>query len=146
MSPSSLEKIKINQSKVPKFHLVCHIDNTNCDLNNPFSGYAIVKDTEIPIKSLELQFVRNETIFLPNGESITEVSEIQNLQIADGEVNRDVEIPLFMIFPRYFCCASLETKIAKICFEVNVILVLVNGFVITENFPLNTWRSLNRLI
>ena len=141
IKPNTLEKVKINQSKVPQFGFSCKIDNTNCDLNLPFDGTITVKESEIQIKSIELQFVRNELIILPGGEELSETSEIQNLQIGDGDVNRNVEIPLFMIFPRFFSCASLETKIVKISFEMNVIVVLVNGFVVTENFPVNTWRS-----
>ena len=88
-----------------------------------------------------MQFIRNETIILPNGENLSEISEIQNLQIGDGDVNKNVEIPLFMIFPRFFTCAALENKITKLSFEMNIIVVLNNGFVITENFLINTWRS-----
>ena len=109
VSPQTLERIKINQTKIPKFKIVCKIDNTNCDLNIPFDGTVIVKESEIAIKSLELQFVRNETVVLAGGETISEISEIQNLQIGDGDVNKDIEIPLFMIFPRFFACASLQT-------------------------------------
>ena len=141
ISPTTLEKIKIQQTKIPNFKILCKADNTNCDLNTAFDGYVIVKESEIVIKSIELQFVRNETIFLPAGEVLSEISEIQNLQIGDGDVNKDVEIPLYMIFPRFFSCSTVETKIVKLNFEVNVILVLVNGLVITENFPINTWRS-----
>ncbi len=141
ISPNSLEKIKINQQKVPNFKMFFHIDNTNCDLNQPFNGFIIVKESEIPIKSLELQFIRNEKVFLPGGEQITEISEIQNLQIGDGDVIKNIEIPLFMIFPRFFTCATLDNKITKLNFEMNIIVVLNNGFVITENFPINTWRS-----
>lgn len=141
ITPQSLEKIKISHNKIPQFNVLCKIDNTNCDINSPFDGTIIIKDSEIAIKSIELQFVRNELITLPAGDVLSEISEIQNLQIGDGDVNRNVEIPLYMIFPRFFSCACLDTKIAKINFEMNVIIVLVNGFVITENFPVNTWRS-----
>lgn len=133
--------MKISQNKVPKFKVLCKIDTTNCDLNNPFNGTIIIKETDIPIKSLELQFIRSEHITMPSGEILHENSEIQNLQVGDGDVNKDVEIPLFMIFPRFFACASLDTKIVKLSFEMNIIIVLINGFVITENFPINTWRS-----
>jgi hypothetical protein len=102
---------------------------------------VVVKESEIAIKSLELQFVRNESVVLASGETLTEISEIQNLQIGDGDVNKDIEIPLYMIFPRFFACASLQTKFTKISFEMNLIVVLINGVVITENFPINTWRS-----
>jgi len=141
MTPKTLEKIKIDQQKIPNFKLFFHIDNTNCDLNQPFNGFIIVKESEIPIKSLELQFIRNETIFLPGGDQLSEISEIQNLQIGDGDVIKNIEIPLFMIFPRFFTCAAIENKITKLNFEMNIIVVLNNGFVITENFPINTWRS-----
>ena len=140
IKPQNLDKIKIVQ-KIPNFYFICNVDNTNCDLNQPFNGNIIVKESEISIKSIELQFIRNELVHLPNGESITEISEIQNLQIGDGEVNTNVEIPLFMIFPRYFTCATFDSKIVKLTFEMNIIIVLVNGFVITENFPINTYRS-----
>jgi hypothetical protein len=141
ITPNTLEKIKINQQKVPNFKFFLKIDNINCDLNQPFFGSIIVKECELPIKSLELQFIRNETIILSNGESLTEISEIQNLQIGDGDVIKNVEIPLFMIFPRFFTCASLDNKITKLTFEMNIIVVFNNGFVITENFLINTWRS-----
>jgi hypothetical protein len=141
ISPNTLEKIKINQQKVPNFKLFFYVDNTNCDLNQPFNGFIMVKESEIPIKSLELQFIRNETVFSPGGEQVAEISEIQNLQIGDGDVIKNIEIPLFMIFPRFFACATLENKITKLNFEMNIIVVLNNGFVITENFPINTWRS-----
>lgn len=141
ISPQTLEKVKISQNKVPQFNVTCKVDNTNCDLNSPFDGTIVIHNSEIQIKSIELQYVRNEIINLPAGDVLNEISEIQNLQIGDGDVNRNVEIPLYMIFPRFFSCASLDSKIAKISFEMNVIIVLVNGFVITENFPINTWRS-----
>lgn len=98
-------------------------------------------ECELPVKSLELQFVRNEKVTLSNGESLSEVSEIQNLQIADGDVIKGMEISLNMLFPRHFCCASIENKIVKLSFDINIILVLNNGFVITENVPLNCWRG-----
>ena len=63
------------------------------------------------------------------------------MQIGDGDVIRDLEIPIFMIFPRHFCCANLDTKDAIISFSMNLIIVLVNGVVIMENYPINLWRG-----
>lgn len=106
--------MKVSHSKIPKFFVQCKVENTNCDINNYFFGYVNIKECDIQIKSVECQLVRNEVVFLSNGESITEVSEIQNLQIGDGDVIRGIDIPLFMIFPRFFSCASLSAKIAKV--------------------------------
>ena len=114
ISPTSLEKVKISQSKVPKFFISCKVENTNCDMNNYFFGYVNIKECDIQIKSIECQLVRNEVVNLSNGDEITEVSEIQNLQIGDGDVIRGIDIPLYMVFPRFFSCASLTTKITRV--------------------------------
>lgn len=121
--------------------LKCRVDNTNVDIGKEFNGWIKVINCEIPIKSLELQFVRNEKVTFQSGDTISEVSEIQNLQIGDGEVLLDNEISLNMLFPRHFCCAAIENSIVKLSFDINIILVMNNGYVVTENVPLNCWRS-----
>lgn len=141
IKPSSIEKIKIDQNKIPQFLVKCHIDNTNVNVSKEMDGWLNVVECETPIKSIELQFVRNEKVFLNTGDNLTEVSEIQNLQITDGDIIRGSEISLNMLFPRHFCCASIENKVVKLKFDINIIIVLSNGFVITENVPLNCWRQ-----
>lgn len=141
IKPSSIEKIKIDQNKIPQFLVKCHIDNTNVNISKELDGWLSVIECETPIKSIELQFVRNEKVFLNTGDNLSEVSEIQNLQITDGDIIRGSEISLNMLFPRHFCCASIENKVVKLKFDINIILVLTNGFVITENVPLNCWRQ-----
>ena len=41
-------------------------------------------------------------------------TEIQNIQIGDGDVTRDFAIPMYMIFPRLFTCPTLITPTFKI--------------------------------
>lgn len=134
-------KIKISQEKIPDFLFVCHVDNINPDINKELNGWIKIIKCDTPIKSVEMQFVRNEKVILSNGESLVEMSEIQNLQIGDGDVVRNNEIPLNMLFPRFFSCANLESKIVCLTFDINIIVVLNTGLVITENVPLNLWRS-----
>ena len=51
-------------------------------------------------------------------------TEIQNIQIADGDVCRGLSIPIFMIFPRLFTCPTLTTNNFKVgkwfckCFQL----------------------------
>ena len=85
--------------------------------------------------------MRNEKVLIQEFQGNGEVSEIQNLQIGDGDVIRNLDIPVFMIFPRGFCCANLDTKEVSLSFEMNLTVVLVNGVVISENFPVNLWRG-----
>ncbi len=147
----------------------------------------ILNECNIPIKSIELQLVRVETcgcaegyskdckcwlwknillkIFFCNFSLLFKVTEIQNVQIGEGDVLRGVQIPIYMIFPRLFTCPSLLTTNFKIgnilnyktmvinlkkthgCsffvspeFEVNLVIVFEDDRLITENFPLKLTR------
>ena len=106
-------------------------------LNKNFNKNYVPYDFSMTPESIE-QFMRWEKVVASGN---IESSEIQNLQIGDGDVNKDIEIPLFMIFPRVFCCPTLINKDAEIKFEMNVIVVLTNGMIILENFPVNLYRN-----
>ena len=142
LNPKNIESNKLNdQNLMPKFQIDCFLENINCCVDKPFNGFCNIKECSTQIKSLELQFLRNEKIHYEDFNGVGEVSEIQNLQIGDGDVIRNLDIPVFMTFPRGFCCANLETQEVTITFEMNLIIVLINGVVIMENYPVNLWRG-----
>ena len=69
-----------------------------------------------------------------SGESrAKEVTEIQNLQIGDGDVTRGVYIPIYMLFPRMFTCPTTLLPTTSVEFEVNVIINFVDHYSVTEN-------------
>lgn len=41
-------------------------------------------------------------------------TEIQNIQIGDGDIPRGIEIPIYMVFPRLFTCPTLIKQNFKI--------------------------------
>ena len=41
-------------------------------------------------------------------------TEIQNIQIGDGDVARNIAVPIWMLFPRTFTCPTLLTTNFKI--------------------------------
>lgn len=41
-------------------------------------------------------------------------TEIQNIQIGDGDVPHNIPIPIYMVFPRLFTCPTLITTNFKI--------------------------------
>jgi len=69
-----------------------------------------------------------------------DATEIQNIQIADGDVCRGLSVPIYMVFPRLFTCPTLETTNFKVEFEVNIVVLLHADHLITENFPLKLCR------
>jgi len=48
-----------------------------------------------------------------------------------------------MIFPRLFTCPTIASKNFKVEFEINVVVVLHDGYLITENFPIKLIRTKN---
>jgi hypothetical protein len=124
---------------VPKFEVQGHLDSTTCCITQPFTGQLKVIHSAIPIKSMELQLIRVETCGCAEGFA-REATEIQNIQIADGDVCRNLLIPIYMIFPRLFTCPTLATSNFKIEFEVNVVVVFQDDHLVSENFPVKLTR------
>ena len=57
-----------------------------------------------------------------------EASEIQNIQIGDGNIFRGLPVPMHMVFPRLFSCPTVISQLFKIEFEVNLIVVFGDGY------------------
>lgn len=140
ITPDSLVNFKrITKSEVPNFKISGSLKSAVCNINDAFQGYMKIEQAEATIKSIELQLVRVETCGCADGYA-REVTEIQNIQIGDGDVCRNFNIPLWMVFPRLFTCASTAAKTFKIEFEVNLVIMLEDGHLITENFPIKLVR------
>jgi len=138
--PSSLEHVKKTPNvEIPNFKISGFLTTATCDISKPFTGEITIEICESTIKSIELQLVRVETCGCADGYA-KEATEIQNIQIADGDVCRGVSIPIYMVFPRLFTCPSIATKTFKIEFEVNLVILLENTHLITENFPIRIIR------
>ncbi|XP_038832399.1 vacuolar protein sorting-associated protein 26C isoform X2 [Salvelinus namaycush] len=128
------------RSLLPKFLIRGHLDATNCVITKPLTGELVVESSDVAIKSIELQLVRVETCGCAEGYA-RDATEIQNIQIAEGDVCHSLPIPIYMVFPRLFTCPTLETINFKVEFEVNVVIVLHDEHLITENFPLKLCRA-----
>jgi len=141
ITPDSLENVKKQSTKkhIPNFKLTGKLNTANCNLNDPFTGEVVLAESEAIIKSVELQLVRVETCGCADGYA-KEATEIQNIQIAEGDVCRNFPLPIYMVFPRLFTCGTVAARTFKIEFEVNLVVMLDDGHLITENFPVKLFR------
>ncbi|KAM5154073.1 vacuolar protein sorting-associated protein 26C isoform 2-T2 [Callospermophilus lateralis] len=110
------------------------------NVKEPLTGELVVEHSDAAIRSIELQLVRVETCGCAEGYA-RDATEIQNIQIADGDVCRGLSVPIHMVFPRLFTCPTLETTNFKVEFEVNIVVLLHADHLITENFPLKLCRT-----
>ncbi|XP_044298152.1 vacuolar protein sorting-associated protein 26C isoform X4 [Varanus komodoensis] len=138
ITPETLQNVK-ERALLPKFLIRGHLNSTNCTITQPLTGELVVVNSDAAVKSIELQLVRVETCGCAEGYA-RDATEIQNIQIADGDVCRNLPIPIYMVFPRLFTCPTLETTNFKVEFEVNIVVLLHDDHLITENFPLKLCR------
>jgi len=124
---------------VPDFRVTGKIDTVNCSITKPFSGEVTVERSAATIRSIELQLVRVETCGCAEGYA-RDPTEIQNIQIAEGDVCRGIALPIYMVFPRLFTCPTLSTSNFKVEFEVNIVIVFQDDHLVTENFPIKLTR------
>jgi len=140
ITPENLKNVqKKNIANVPQFKITGYFDSGVCNVEEPFSGQIVVESTDQEIKSIELQFVRVETCTYADQE-VREATEVQNIQLADGNVCKNLAIPIYMIFPRLFTCVTTTTKSFKIEFEINVVVLFKDTHMLTENFPIRLVR------
>jgi len=135
ISPDSLEVSTKRLKGLPEFEITGTIEGTKCCITEPFEGFLVLKNCAEPIKCIELQLVRVETCGCADGFA-KEATEIQNIQIGDGDLVHGLEIPIYMIFPRLFTCPTVIARTFKVDFEVNIVLMFPDGRLVTKKFPL----------
>ncbi len=138
ISPQSLDNVK-DRANIPDFLVTGKIDNVHCCITHPFSGELMVERSSATIRSIELQLVRVETCGCAEGYA-RDPTEIQNIQIAEGDVCRGVAIPIYMVFPRLFTCPTLSAGNFKVEFEANIVIIFQDDHLVTENFPIKLSR------
>ncbi len=70
-----------------------------------------------------------------------EATEIQTIQIGEGNVCRGVVVPMYMVFPRLFACPTVSCAAYKVEYEVNLIVVFGDGYMVSETFPITLCRE-----
>jgi hypothetical protein len=92
MTPETLRKKKKKNSdssttsarEVSDFCIRGHLDSTNCVLSDPLAGLVVVERSDRPIKSLELQLLRVESVTADDSSGppmLRATSEVQNVQV-----------------------------------------------------------------
>jgi len=139
ISQTSIE-VKKKGLDLPDFRIFGHMDSLILPITQPLTGTLVLEHCSEAIKGIELQLVRLETCGCADGYA-KEATEIQNIQIVDGDLPRGVEVPIYMVFPRLFTCPSLTaSRTYKIEFQVNIVMMMPDGRLLSKKFPLTLVR------
>ncbi|XP_001985284.2 vacuolar protein sorting-associated protein 26C [Drosophila grimshawi] len=139
--PFSLSMINAkDRVTMPRFLITGCLDRIESCVTMPITGSLTVQHTEAPIRSIEMQLVRVETCGCDEGYS-KDATEVQTIQIVDGNVMPKLEIPIYMVLPRLFTCPTLLTKNFKIEFELNLVVLFKEDHSVNENFKIVLKRA-----
>ncbi|XP_039307698.1 vacuolar protein sorting-associated protein 26C isoform X1 [Solenopsis invicta] len=135
--PESLQNTR-DRSNVPRFCISGRLDSLYCKLSEPLTGEVVIENCEAVIKSIELQLVRVETCGCAEGYS-RDATEIQNIQIGEGNACTNLAIPIYMIFPRLFTCPTLSTSNFKVGKNTVAVIALKQKCELQEVMVCNTF-------
>ena len=127
--------------QIPPFKITGNLHKSNWSIALPFTGEVHVEQSDAAIKSIELQLVRVETVIPDQGPPSREATEVQTIQIGEGNISRNLVVPMYMVFPRLFSCPTISTPTFALEWEVNLIVLFDNGYMVTENFPVTLYRD-----
>ena len=141
ISPESLSaNAAINKANIPNFKISGKLHSSVYSISQPFAGEVKIESSSTPLKSIDLQLVRVESV-ITDMTTHKEATEIQTIQVAEGDVCRNLSVPLYMVFPRLFCCSTTKTPHFCVEFEINLLILFADGYMITENFPITIYRE-----
>nr|XP_029121424.1 Down syndrome critical region protein 3 homolog isoform X2 [Elaeis guineensis] len=95
--------------------------STECSLTDPVSGELVVEASAVPIRSIDIQLLRIESI-LAGERIIADTSVIQTTQIADGDVCKSLTLPIYVILPRLFVCPTVLAGPFLIEFQISIVI------------------------
>ncbi|XP_043693941.1 vacuolar protein sorting-associated protein 26C-like [Telopea speciosissima] len=95
--------------------------STQCSLLGAINGELTVEASAVPIRSIDIHILRVESVLV--GEKIViETSIIQTTQIADGDVCRNMTLPIYVILPRLLTCPTVFAGPFSIEFQVSIVI------------------------
>lgn len=106
-------------------------------------SFVLEKRAMIPIKSVDIRISRMETFRL-NEQTVSDDSDVVVLQVADGDLDAGIEVPVHILIPRLYVCPSTDTPVRlpenNMCtYEVTVVLI---ALLLSSCFPRFLCRSL----
>ena len=124
----------------PRFFMEGKLDRLYNDVEVPLSGSICIHECEFKIASVEIQLVRVE--FCATKDLVAkEHTEIQNIQIGDGDVQRGVEIPIYMMFPRWYTAPMLQEKHMRVDFDIHVVVTSQDRFQVKQPLSMKLYRG-----
>ncbi len=146
-SASSKRSRKAHDIAMPEYHITGSIDKVHIDIDTALSGQIKIERCSVPVTSVEIQLARCESCASETRQDKgREITEVQNIQIGDGDVLRDWDIPVFMKFPRWYTCPAIRTPNLRVDFEISLVVTFEGRTQVSQIVPIHLYRSSKRVV
>lgn len=142
----SLTTANVRQSRryqgtsIPDFRITGKIFKNYLDIDTPLLGFIRIELSQLPVTSVEIQLARAE-YGATEEKAGRECTEVQNIQIGEGDVIWNFDIPIYMMFPKWYTCASVSLPNIRVEFEVNMVITFEGRLQVSQNVPLRLYRG-----
>lgn len=103
------------------------LDKSAWFVEEPLTGWIKIDASPVRVISVDLELCRMEGCTTSEGQNVSETSTIQFTQIADGNVSLGLQIPIYVMFPRLYCCPSLQARTFSVSFMVRIMVVFASS-------------------
>ena len=142
------DTVAARSTVLPNFRIRGRLDRTVWALGGAVTGEVVVASSSLPTRSIDLRLVRIESVCryeFDDGVDRTSFSavksEVETIQIAEGDIPHGVPLPLYLPLPRLIVCPTVVRAAFKIEYVLELMVFFVDGTVITETYPVILYRA-----
>ena len=134
---------KRSQGKIAKFKSLLHLDTPCASFTKPPSGYIKIIESDTPVESITVSYLRNEKITLDKTNPVLLHSEKSRSYIAENDPPHGIHIPFNMEWVRVHISPDVETPSFSITTSLKIRVVFTNGAYASSTIPLKLYHDLN---
>lgn len=138
MNESNIKKGTTPTKFLAKIHLLTNV----ASFKKPPKGSIMFIESESPILSCTISYLRTEKITMDRTNPMTFVSEVCRMQILENDPPYNIEIPFNLEWVRILISPDIETKQFSFNIGLKIRVKFINGGYATAIIPLKLCRDL----
>jgi hypothetical protein len=128
-TPVLLQEMATFLKDIGNFMLSGSLDSTQLERGEALKGRFTLAECGLPARSIELELCREEEWNMSQGGMTQSSSVIYAFQLADSDVCRGLEIPIYVIPPPIYTCPNFSIPgVCRVNFEVHFVVHFLGNY------------------
>jgi hypothetical protein len=134
--------LRRSQGRRAKFKAHIHFTTQVATFTKPPNGYIEIIESDTPIHSITVSYVREEKLFIDRGNPRTLISEKNRTYVAENDPPYGMQIPFNIEWVRVHISPDIETPQFSISTGLKVRIVFQNDAYASATIPLKLYHDL----